>query len=223
MPARPLLTPQYRRPWPVLLPDHNLAQGHVSSHHPGLQGAWPWPAPQLPSRPLVGCWRHSLQPLCESLQAHFCLAPAGLKPCFVLFLSVRPTLNPEAGPHPGQVVHGYARAHPKPLPSVGLLPPAAQGPPAPRPLAHGQLCPWPCSCCGLSCPDGSESRSPACLSSPRSPLEAACPRALLGPVPQVGFPMTVSQTLLSRRPGPRPEAVLLLFGPCPKACVQRSA
>ena len=147
----------------------------------------------------------------------------GLKPCFVLFLSVRPTLNPEAGPHPGQVVHGYARAHPKPLPSVGLLPPAAQGPPAPRPLAHGQLCPWPCSCCGLSCPDGSESQSPACLSSPRSPLEAACPRALLGPVPQVGFPMTVSQTLLSRRPGPRPEAVLLLFGPCPKACVQRSA
>lgn len=43
--------------------------------------------------------------------------------------------------------------------------------------------------------------------------------ALSGPsASEVGFPVTGSLTLLSRSPGPRPEA-----GPCPKACVQGSA
>ena len=53
------------------------------------------------------------------------------------------------------------------------------------------------------------------------PLGSSLPWALLGSVPRVGLPVTGSQTLLSRSPGPHPEALLLLnLGPAPRRALR---
>lgn len=224
-----LLTPRHRRPWPVLLPDRNPTQGHMSFIRPspptvlGSRAAWPWSAPPRPlQRPRVGCCQArpadfvrvsssltsvSLQLGTQALFQVVAVSQADTEPQrLARWHMAAPKHTRSPCPQWG-CSHLPLRGHPLPslLPTVSLArgPGPAVASPVLLPLNHGAL--------HASPHQGSPWKWPV-----HGPCWAQC---LRGGVPCDWFPDAVEQ-----EPGATPRGgAAPQFGPCSKACVQGSA